>query len=618
MRRLLVVTSFILGLATPASADWIRVDSPNFTVFGELGEKRTREYAAEFERFREALGRVVPGASLRAAVPTVVFVFRDQRTFGPYRPLYNGKPIELGGYFSGGESLNVIMLAATDRESALRLIFHEYSHLVVSNIARGLPPWLNEGLAEYYSTFEVSPDGRRAVLGKLIDSHLARLRSERMLPIEELLAVQRDSPLYNEGSRRSTFYAQSWALVHMLLNGEPRRDNEVDQYVRLVAGGRSPLEAWREVFRDPKMLDHLRRYVTQFSMRGFVFTFDRDIQPATFAVTKPPEADVMAALGDLRRQVSPETVPEHMGKITGGPSPYVQAVRGLVNLDANKPGEALPLLTAAARSTDDWLVLYRAATGLERLARDDDSRETVDAALTALNRALEKKPDLPHAIAMKALLLGSGDEGLATIQKARELAPGREHYAVWQAQFHLERGEYAAARGLLGPLMTTWYPQHIRDYARSVMGQAVAREQAEARQEEQRKMLADQRARTGDPAPPPGGDRPARAGEVQWVYRELQRDEQRIEGLLERLECPRSGVVLHVRQDGSSRRFTAAAFEKIEFISYRDDLSGAINCGARTPPDRVYVTFVADPAKTSDGRVIAVEFLPPSGRESSR
>jgi hypothetical protein len=193
----------VLLPAPTATAQWVRVESPHFVVFGEVGEKRTRDYAGEFERFREALGRVVPGAAARPAVPTVVFIFKDARSFAPHRPLFNGKPVEVSGYFAGGPSLDVIMMPATSREQALRTIYHEYSHLVTANAARGLPVWLSEGLAEYYSTFEVRDDGRRALLGGIIPAHLMRLNTERMLPLEQLLSVDHDSPLYNEGARRS-------------------------------------------------------------------------------------------------------------------------------------------------------------------------------------------------------------------------------------------------------------------------------------------------------------------------------------------------------------------------------------------------------------------------------
>ncbi|HVL69967.1 MAG TPA: DUF1570 domain-containing protein [Vicinamibacterales bacterium] len=610
MRRCLVLLGCLLLLASPASAQWVRVESANFTVFGEVGEKRTREFAAEFERFREALGRVVAGAAVRPAVPTVVFIFRDQRSLAPHRPLYKGRPVEVGGYFYGSSSLSLIMLDASRREASLRTVYHEYAHLITSNVVRHLPAWLSEGLAEYYSTFEVSPDGRRATLGRLIDSHLVRLNEERLLTLEELLAVERDSPLYNEGSRRSVFYAQSWALVHMLLNGEPRRNRELETYIRLVAAGRPAADAWQEAFAGIRVFDDFRRYITRSVMTGFAFRFDRDIPPSAFTVSAAPRADVEAALGDLRRHVDPESAAGRVAAIADA-SPYVLAVRGLVKQDAGRDDEALPLLLEAARTSDDWLVLYRAATGLERIATASGAERSAPvtrAALAALDRVVAARPELPHAIALRGLLLGPGDEGLAAIRRARQLAPGHDHYAVWQAQLHVQRGEFVSARQLLGPLLSPLVPGDIREYARAVMGQAAAMELARA-------AAAERRAITDDPAPPPPAGMLSRGGEVHWVFRELKPGEKRIEGMLERIECLRSGAVVHVRAEGGPVRFSAAKFEAIEFITYRDDLGGSVTCGPRTPPDRVYVTVTPDPAGAGAGRVVAIEFLPP--RESA-
>ncbi len=149
MRQAIIASALIWLSAAPAAAQWVRVESPNFVVFGELGEKSTREFAAEFERFREALGRVVPQAAERPAAPAIIFIFKDAKSFSDYRPLYNGKPVDVSGYFAGGAALDVIMLPATSRETALRVVFHEYSHLITLNQARSLPAWLAEGLAEY-------------------------------------------------------------------------------------------------------------------------------------------------------------------------------------------------------------------------------------------------------------------------------------------------------------------------------------------------------------------------------------------------------------------------------------------------------------------------------------
>ena len=123
--------------------------------------------AAEFKQFREAIGQVLSTTAVASAVPTTVVVFESQKAFSPYRPTYKGKPVMVAGYFMSSESDNAIALTVEDRDEALRIIFHEYTHLITSNSSRVLPAWANEGLAEFYSTFAVAPDGKVASSGKL-------------------------------------------------------------------------------------------------------------------------------------------------------------------------------------------------------------------------------------------------------------------------------------------------------------------------------------------------------------------------------------------------------------------------------------------------------------------
>jgi hypothetical protein len=598
IRAILCVLAVLLHAST-ASAQWVRVESPHFVVFGEIGEKRTRDYAGEFERFREALGRVMPGAAARPAVPTVVFIFKDARSFAPHRPLFNGKPVEVSGYFAGGPSLDVIMMPATSREQALRTIYHEYSHLVTANAARGLPVWLSEGLAEYYSTFEVRDDGRRALLGGIIPSHLSRLNSERTLSLGELVSVGHDSPLYNEGARRSMFYAQSWALVHMLLNGEPNRRPQFDNYVRLTHAGRSPAEAWTEAFgdeKDARIEEHLRRYVRQAQVTGYLFTFDQPINPAAFTVSTPAPADVEGALADLRAHVSPES---RVADEPLPPSPYGSVVQGLALVAAERPADALPLLVKVAQTADDWLVRYRAAVGLERIATTGDDemhREAARAADAALIEVLKARPQLAHALALRGLVAGPGDAGVDLLRQARALAPSRAHYAIWLAQFHSSRGEFEEARALLAPLLSPWVPVEIREYARSALGAAVSHQQVRER------TVA--RGEAGDAPPPPPGT-------VIPLFREVLPGETRVEAVFERVECPREGIILHVRVGERTLRYTAPSFDDIEFLTYRDVPPAPISCGPRTPADRVYLTWRAGAGPHAlDGIVVAVELLP--------
>jgi hypothetical protein len=198
VERTVAAVFVLLATCAPLSAaQWVRVETPNFVVFGEVGEKRTRDVAAEFERFREALGRVLAGAATRAAVPTTIVVFDSSKSFAPYRPRYNDKTVELAGMFSSERDINRVALAIDNREQGLRTIFHEYVHLVVSNVTTGMPIWLNEGLAEYYSTFLVTDDGKTATMGTVIEPHVVLLNQERLLPLQDLLGFTGDSHAYN-------------------------------------------------------------------------------------------------------------------------------------------------------------------------------------------------------------------------------------------------------------------------------------------------------------------------------------------------------------------------------------------------------------------------------------
>jgi hypothetical protein len=605
MRRTILTAALVAvscAMASPAAAQWVRVESPNFVVFGEAGEARTREYAAEFERFREAIGRIIPGVAPRPAVPAIVFLFKDKTSFAPYQPLYQGKPVDVAGYFAGGASLDVIMMPASSREAGLRTIFHEYSHLVTSSISRGLPPWLAEGLAEYYSTFEVRSNGRRAMLGGLIPSHLALLNRERerTLSLEQLVGVAHDSPLYNEGSRRSMFYAQSWALVHMLLNGNPDRTEAFSRYVALTHAGRPALEAWQEVFGGQKLDEALRRYVRQSRMRGYLFTFDREIPAATITVSRPTPGDVHAALGDLRLQVEPETAAAHITADPEPATPYAHVVRGLLKLAHGHHSEALALLARGARESDDWLVQYRAAVALERVAAaavGDKSKEASRAGEAALAAVLRVKPELPHAVALQGLLAGPSDTGVALLSRARELSPGRDHYTIWLAQFHSSRGEFVQARGLLAPLLSPMVPSEIREYARAEMGRAVMLEAARRRSEQQAAARAERAAAVVRSYP---------AGLAVPVYRELRPGEQRIEATFERVECPREGVILHVRSGGRALRFISPDFKGVELLSHRVGTPPPVRCGPRPPNDVIYLTWRPAPAAL-DGVGVGVE-----------
>ena len=610
-RSALILLTIVLTAGPAIAEEWVRVETPNFVVFGEPSEKRVREVAEHFERFRQALGRILPGAATRAAVPTVVVVFETRRSFEPYRPRFNGKPIQVGGYFVATNNQNIVALAIENPERALRTIFHEYAHLVVANIVRDLPPWVSEGLAEYYSTFLVQNDGRVAVMGNQIEEHVIRLNTETLIPLDELLKVDHSSALYNEGERRSVFYAQSWALVHMLTMGRPDRSKELERYIALTASGVSSTDAWTRVFGALNVNAEIKRYVSG-TMPTIQYTFDEEIPRVRGAVTTPSAGDVEAALSDLLNHVKqPREAAARLEKAVAlePPSPRARALLGLYRLqDENRPDEGEKLLVAAAADKSDWLAQYHVAVGLTHLIErpDRESKKLVDLARQALAIVATARPELPNALAMStriATSTGDGlDEALKDIRLARKLAPGREDYAFEEAHVLLRRREFAEARAVLGPMLSARFNESIREHARELMTQVVRIESA----------VKQAQQRSSEPSDSPvSGSRNSNTREIilQPGFRKLLDGEQRSEGLLERVECSRRGITLLVRTGEGTARFSAPRFEAIDFISYRDDI-GKITCQPRDPAEPVYVTWRRPVAPAVDRIAIAVEFLP--------
>ena len=92
------------------------------------------------------------------------------------------------------------------------------------------------------------------------------------------------------------------------------------------------------------------------------------------------------------------------------------------------------------------------------------------------------------------------------------------------------------------------------------------------------------------------------------AMRELKKGESAIEGLLQRVECPRGRPVRFTLRVGDKvERFEAARLADVEYIAHTSDFQGPMTCGGRGKGDRVRLTWKKD----DDTRlVVAVEFLP--------
>jgi hypothetical protein len=101
---------------------------------------------------------------------------------------------------------------------------------------------------------------------------------------------------------------------------------------------------------------------------------------------------------------------------------------------------------------------------------------------------------------------------------------------------------------------------------------------------------------------------PSEAGKTKPAYREVKNGETRVEGLLQRVECP-SGrpVTFTLRLKDKPERYEADRLGDVEFVAHTPDFKGPFTCGGRGSGDRVFLTWKPVGKRRM---VVAVEFLP--------
>jgi tetratricopeptide (TPR) repeat protein len=241
------------------------------------------------------------------------------------------------------------------------------------------------------------------------------------------------------------FYAESWALMHMLNLSSNYRDH-LPQFITLLAQDKDGSEAFRTAFgRDfEKALADLPAYLKK------IRSVKLDIPPPAKYSAAPPEpvSDVDAVLlrGDVAlrrgfaekaRGLFEQAAKEHPDSATA------QAGLGMLAMTQNRPGDARRYLEKALQLDDkDATILFEYAL-LERDAGAGTER---------VRELLEKVVALSPNFGEAQLLLGvratddrNYDRAIAYLHDAARLLP-RQSY-VWNALAYAQqkRGNYPEA-----------------------------------------------------------------------------------------------------------------------------------------------------------------------------
>ena len=223
-----------------AQAQWISLTTPHFEMYTTNAQAPAAQELQFLDEIRSFFAKAAPFSNKAEDLSVQIIAFRSEAEYAPYAFR------EAGGAYSlrtfNHDYMVLPNLASRERE----LVVHEFTHLVVQHAGFKLPVWLNEGLAEFYSTVVINK--QKTTVGQPLFRHIQTIHRQQWIPWDVLFAVDANSPYYKDGKKVPLFYAQSWALVHMLALSEDYSKG-FQQFLAAVSAGQTTSEAFESTYK---------------------------------------------------------------------------------------------------------------------------------------------------------------------------------------------------------------------------------------------------------------------------------------------------------------------------------------------------------------------------------
>ena len=494
-----------------AEPKWLEVRSAHFTVITDAGDKKGREVALRFEQMRAVFGQLLMRKKLNMPVPLTIFALQDDQQYYKMAPLHDGRPIGAPGFFVPGEDHQFIALNASE-EDPWRAITHEFAHLLLNYNYPPTQGWFDEGFAEYFSSLRL--DNKQAEIGS--DPELGSSVSEDVLgnqsevrnppksltellggwvwlSLPDLFRMRHDPAGDQEGTRHTLFYAQSWMVMHYLLNKDQL--TAAGTYFDLVQNQKVPVEAAiqqaygmssaefdkavKDYFRSLKKLVADQEAARQPGPRNShpeIYRFAVPLGPDDVSIEAKPVseanaqaqmAEVMVRLPDRREQGLREI--DNVLKMTdkhGAPLDNEIAHRALAWLHMERkefPQAAEELGNAAALDPRDiWNRYYLALLKYKTAQTNHEEMQGLANMMIDLKVTIDWYPEFAEAYNMLSLARiegGGAASALESIKVAIALSPRNEQYVFNLGQIQEAAKKWDVARVIFERLKASSNPQ---------------------------------------------------------------------------------------------------------------------------------------------------------------
>jgi hypothetical protein len=247
MSRRLQTLAVLLAMApawvTARAGELTPYQTRYYVIHTDLGEDAVREATVRMTKMAEEYANRTKDFSgaIRSKLPFYLFGNPED-----YYAL--GAPRESAGVFNG----QALMAVAKDMdERTWHTVQHEGFHQFAAAVIGGqIPPWVNEGLAEYFGEAVFTGDGY--VSGGISQWRLERIRkrfkNDEFLPLAEMMNLTMND--WNNDLSLAN-YDQAWSMVHFLAHGdEGRYQRAFGAFMGAVGKGKPWQAAWKSTFGD--------------------------------------------------------------------------------------------------------------------------------------------------------------------------------------------------------------------------------------------------------------------------------------------------------------------------------------------------------------------------------
>src|ERR1035441_1224793 len=468
---------------------WIEVHTAHFSVLTDAGDKRGREVALRMEQMRAVFGQLLLKNKLKMPIPVTVIALKSDKQYGMTAP---AKQSLAGGFYVPGSDRVYIVLNLFAADP-WRAVAHPLAHYLLNYNYPPAQGWFDEGLAEYFGSIqigkqveiggdpELAPEWHEDIFDELrrdpnVPQSLTQLVSSPVwLSMVDLFTMKHDGSGTREGTHNTLYYAQSWMVVHYLVN--KNKMPEAGTYFDLVLNQKVPVEkAMVQAFdlTPAQMEEAVKTYFKSLSGLGialdqskkpiaesvdvqqpdhFALPFDADDIGMTVSPVKDEEA--RAVIGDVLARV-----PEHrdqalhdLQQLTADPKDNEAAHRGLAwdDIHQKRFDAAADELEKATELNprDPWIWYYRSALKYQKAQATRQEMQGLANMMQDLRAVAEWYPalaDVYNMLGMARVEGGGINSALEAQREAIALAPRNVEYQFNLGQIYVAGKKWDLAR----------------------------------------------------------------------------------------------------------------------------------------------------------------------------